>query len=206
MLAEMEQLQPVELRVLGSLLEKDMATPEYYPMTLNAVVNACNQKSSREPIVQYDEDTVLQAIASLRAKGLISTLSGAGHRVEKYGHRISDKLNLGRRELALLCVLMLRGPQTEGELRSRTERLHRFVDLEEVEACLRTLADLDPEPLVTSLPRGRWAHLLGGVPQSTPENVEAAAPRHPLEDRVTALENELELLKQQFADFRKQFE
>jgi len=143
-----EALQPTEVRVLGALVEKEITTPEYYPLTLNALVNACNQKSSREPVVNYGEDTVSQALTLLRNKGLSLRITGAGHRVEKYGHTLGEKLNLGRREVALLCVLMLRGPQTVGELRGRTERMHNFEDLEEVERCLEALAARDPDPLV----------------------------------------------------------
>ena len=138
----MEALHPTEVRVLGALVEKEITTPEYYPLTLNALVNACNQKSSREPVVNYGEDTVSQALTLLRNKGLGLRITGAGHRVEKYGHTLGEKLNLGRREMALLCVLMLRGPQTVGELRGRTERMHDFEDLEEVERCLEALATM----------------------------------------------------------------
>jgi len=109
---EMETLSPTEVRVLGALLEKDMTTPEYYPLTLLSLQAACNQKSNRDPVVNYDEDTVSRAIELARDKGLIVRVTGAGHRVDKFGHRLGEKLNLGRRELALLCVLMLRGPQT----------------------------------------------------------------------------------------------
>jgi uncharacterized protein YceH (UPF0502 family) len=204
----MEPLHAVEVRVLGSLVEKDITTPEYYPLTLNALVNACNQKSSREPVVHYDEDTVLQALALLRNRGLAVKISGAGHRVEKYGHLLGEKLNLGRREIALLCVLMLRGPQTVGELRSRTERMHDFADMEEVERCLESMAERQPDALVTQMPRGRWAHLLGGTPQIAPDaSAEPEAAAHPaLEQRVAQLEQEVELLKQQLESFRKQFE
>src|SRR5271170_1203070 len=160
MLTEVETLHPVEVRVLGALLEKDMATPEYYPLTLNSLQNACNQKSSREPVVHYDEETVAQALELLKNKGLAIRISGAGHRVEKFGHRLGEKMNLGRRELALLCVLMLRGPQTVGELRGRTERMHDFNDMEEVERVLETLEK--PE-LVARASRGRWVQLLGGA-------------------------------------------
>src|SRR5712691_11490008 len=147
----MEPLHSIEVRVLGALLEKDLTTPEYYPLTLNALQNACNQKSSREPVVNYDETTVVQGLDLLRQKQLVLKVSGAGHRVEKYSHRLGETLNLGRRELALLCVLMLRGPQTVGELRGRTERMHDFEDLEEVERCLEVLAARDPDPLVTPM-------------------------------------------------------
>jgi uncharacterized protein len=202
-----EALHPVEVRVLGSLLEKDITTPEYYPLTLNALVNACNQKSSRDPVVQYDEDTVHQALAVLQHKGLVTRVTGAGHRVEKYGHRLGETLNLGRREQALLCVLMLRGPQTVGELRSRTDRMHDFADMEEVEHVLEIMATRESEPLVTRMPRGRWGHLLSGTPESVPEAEAAAAPGSAgLAERVATLEREMEQLKQQLEAFRKQFE
>ena len=160
---KVEPLHPIEVRVLGSLLEKDLTTPEYYPLTLNALQNACNQKSSREPIVNYDETTVAQGLELLRQKQLVLKVSGAGHRVEKYAHRLGETLNLGRRELALLCVLMLRGPQTVGELRGRTERMHPFEDMEEVERVLEALAAREPDPLVAPASRGRWRHLWSGA-------------------------------------------
>src|SRR5262249_13955596 len=158
-----EILQPAEVRVLGALLEKDITTPEYYPLTLNALQNACNQKSSRDPVVNYSEDTILQALELLQHKGLALRISGAGHRVEKWAHRLGETLNLGRRELALLCVLMLRGPQTVGELRGRTERMHEFADMEEVERVLETLSVLEPQALVSRAARGRWVHLMSGA-------------------------------------------
>ena len=137
-----------EVRALGSLLEKEVTTPEYYPLSLNALLNACNQKSNRDPVVHFDEDTIERVVYTLRDKGLLLNITGAGSRVPKYGHRLSEKLNLGRRELAILCELMVRGPQTLGELRMRAERMHPFDDLAEVEAVL----DRMPE-LVTKLPR-----------------------------------------------------
>lgn len=204
-LSEVETLHQSEVRVLGALLEKDMTTPEYYPLTLNSLQAACNQKSSREPVVNYDEDTVIQAIELLKNRGLVVRVSGAGHRVDKFGHRLGEKLNLGRRELALISVLMLRGPQTVGELRGRTERMHDFADLEEVERCLESLAARDPDPLVARAPRGRWAQLFGGPPESVDE-----APRteeHPvMQERIETLEREVADLKQQFEDFRRQFQ
>src|ERR1700682_5073256 len=154
-------LHPIEARVLGSLLEKEITTPEYYPLSVNALVAACNQKSNRDPVVQFDEATVEQALQSLRDKGLLLTISGAGSRVPKYGHRISERLNLGRRELAILCELMLRGHQTLGDLRNRADRMLKFGDLSEVESVI----DRMPE-LITKLPRrpgekeARYAHLL----------------------------------------------
>src|SRR5579864_7515701 len=134
------QLDHTEVRVLGALLEKEIATPEYYPMSLNALVNACNQKSNRDPVVTYDEDTVETALTGLRAKGLAVRISGPEVRVPKHAHRLSEVLNLGRRESAVLCVLLLRGAQTVGELRGRTERMHDFTDMEEVERVLEALS------------------------------------------------------------------
>jgi hypothetical protein len=207
------ELHPVEARVLGSLMEKEITTPEYYPLSLNALVNACNQKSNRDPVVAYDEDTVVQAIDLLRNKGLTSTITGAGSRVPKYAHRFSEKLNLGRREIAILCELMLRGPQTVGELRTRTERLHRFNDLSEVESLLDRMTEF-----VVRLPRrtgekeSRYGHLFSGpVDNSEPEaEVAAHAGRSDrigaLEAEVGQLRSEIEELKRQFADFRRQFE
>ena len=208
-------LHPIEVRVLGSLLEKETTTPEYYPMSLNALVNACNQKSNRDPVVSYDDETVEEALRSLREKGLLLTATGAGSRVPKYGHRISEKLNLGRRELAIMCELMVRGPQTLGELRNRAERMHAFDDIAEVESVVERLPEL-----ITKLPRRpgekevRYAHLLSGAPVVTDEAAQGAdAPVAPRTDRIAALENEvaqlrseLEDLKLQFAGFRRQFE
>ena len=201
----MDQLHPVEVRVLGALLEKDLTTPEYYPLTVNALVNACNQKSSRDPVVQYDESTVEQALELLRNKHLAMRVSGSGHRVEKYGHRLGETVNLGRRETALLCVLMLRGPQTVGELRGRTERMHEFTDMEEVESVLDSLARREPAPLVMRMPRGRWAHLLGGEPEATPESEsEPLHARGPIEERVRTLELEVAELKQKLEDLLRE--
>jgi hypothetical protein len=207
-----EPLHPAEIRVLGALLEKEITTPEYYPLTLNALVNACNQKSSRDPVVNYSEEVVEQALALLRHKGLAVRISGAGHRVEKYAHSLGERLNLGRRESAVLCVLMLRGPQTAGELRGRTERMHEFAEIADVEHCLESLAQRTPEPLVAPMARGRWCHLLGGVPDLTQQTSHEAAertgpgPQEELEERVTALEREVAELKQTLESFRRQFE
>jgi len=202
--SKVELLHPVEVRVLGSLLEKDLTTPEYYPLTLNALQNACNQKSSREPIVNYDETTVAQGLDLLRQKHLVLKVSGAGHRVEKYAHRLGETLNLGRRELALLCVLMLRGPQTVGELRGRTERMHPFAELDEVEHVLQSLAAREPDPLAAPATRGRWRHLWSSA--EADDEPESAAPRQSLEGRVAALARELDDLKRQMESFRRQFE
>jgi len=210
-------LDAEEVRVLGSLLEKEITTPEYYPLSSNALLNACNQKSNRDPVVHFDDDTVERVLYTLRDKGLLLNITGAGSRVPKYGHRLSEKLNLGRRELALLCELMLRGPQTLGELRTRAERMHSFDDLAEVESVL----EHHMTKLVTKLPRrpgekeARYAHLLAGAPEAAAPSAEAptdsVAPARA--DRISALEaevaqlrRELDDLKQQFAGFQKQFE
>jgi uncharacterized protein YceH (UPF0502 family) len=198
-----EALHPIEVRVLGSLLEKDLATPEYYPLTLNAIENASNQKSSREPVMSLDEATVSHALDTLRHKGLVTKVSGAGHRVEKYGHRLGESLNLGRRELAILCVLMLRGAQTVGELRGRTERMHEFSDMDEVEHVLNTLAERE-SALVAPAARGRWVHTWHEPTETAAAEAAVALPG--LAQRVEALERELAELKQQFESLRRQFE
>jgi hypothetical protein len=196
MVTSVETLHPVEIRVLGALIEKDITTPEYYPLTVNSLQNACNQKSSRDPVVQFDEQTVEQALETLKNKHLVIRISGAGHRVEKFGHRLGETLNLGRREMALLCVLMLRGPQTVGELRGRTERMHEFNDLGEVERVMETL---EKSELVARASRGRWVQLLGGAVE-VEDNQSVAVARTPLEERVAALEHDLERLKQQLEE------
>ncbi len=215
------QLHPIEVRVLGSLLEKEITTPEYYPLSLNALVNACNQKSNRDPVVNFDEATVEQALHTLRDKGLLLSITGASSRVQKYAHRISEKLNLGRPELAILCELMLRGPQTTGELRNRADRMHTFDDTDQVQSVIERLPEL-----IVKLERrpgekeSRYAHLLSGPPlvsQSVSQSVSHSEPDQPAQparpDRITALENEVSQLrneladlKQQFAVFQKQFE
>src|SRR5436305_12710503 len=167
-------LDAAEIRVLGALMEKEIATPEYYPLSLNALVNACNQKSNREPVVAYDEDTVEVALEALRHKGLSLRVTGRDSRVPKHEQRFTERFNLGRREAAIMCVLMLRGPQTPGELRGRTDRLYTFDDLEAVESTLHKLVEIG---FVKQLPRQagykeqRWAHLLAGDVE-----VEAAPP------------------------------
>jgi uncharacterized protein len=205
------ELDAAEARVLGSLLEKEIATPEYYPLSLNALVNACNQKSNRDPVVSYDDDTVEVALEGLRTKGLAVRITGRDARVPKHGQRFTEKFNLGRREAAILCVLLLRGPQTVGELRGRTERLFTFDDLEAVESTLR---HLDEAGFVKLLPRqpgfkeARWGHLLCGEIDVTEEAPsESAAPaRSGLAERVAQLEAALADLRAQFDDFRRRFE
>ena len=211
-------LTAVEVRVLGALVEKEMATPEYYPLTLNALLNACNQKSNRDPAVSYDEDTVAEAIDSLREKRLAAVITGAGMRVPKYRELLSESLNLGRRELAILCELMLRGPQTVGELRDRAGRLHPFADLDEVESILRRLMEWQPDPLAVRLARQpgtkeqRNAHLLSGEPAAAasaeaPPEVPARGERlAALEAEVRELRNEVRALGERLDKFRAQFE
>ena len=211
-------LTAVEVRVLGALVEKEMATPEYYPLTLNALVNACNQKSNRDPAVSYDEDTVAEAIDSLREKKLAAVITGAGMRVPKYRELLSESLNLGRRELAILCELMLRGPQTVGELRDRAGRLHPFADLDEVESILRRLMEWQPDPLAVRLARQpgtkeqRNAHLLSGEPaavasaEAPPEAPARGERLAALEAEVRELRNEVRALGERLDKFRAQFE
>jgi uncharacterized protein len=210
-LEEMElYLEPAEVRVIGALIEKEITTPEYYPLSLNALVNACNQKSNRDPVVAYNDVLVDGVLESLRHKGLLTVATGAGSRVPKYGHRFTDRLNLGRREIAILCELMNRGPQTSGELRGRTERMHRFDDVAEIESVLERMPEL-----VVKLPRrpgekeGRYAHLLSGPP-SMEVSDEALPVRQDrvavLEAEVTQLRQELDSLKAEFTEFRKLLE
>jgi uncharacterized protein len=201
------QLDAVEARVLGALMEKEVATPEYYPLSLNALVNACNQKSNREPVVSYDDDTVEVALESLRAKGLALRSTGRDSRVPKHGQRFTETFNLGRREAAIVCVLLLRGPQTPGELRGRTERLYTFDGLEAVEDTLRRLAEIG---FVKQLPRQagykeqRWAHLMSGDVEVA--DVPAATAPTPAGDRLARVEMELAQLRQEFDDFKRRFE
>lgn len=217
-------LNAVEVRVIGSLIEKQITTPEYYPLTLNALVNACNQISNRDPVVAYDEKTVARALDSLREKQLAWMVTGAGSRVPKYEHRLTEALRLAEQELAALCVLMLRGPQTVGEIKGRTARMCEFKELEEVELTLQSLASAEPRPLVTKLPRqagmkeSRYAHLLSGevrieeapvAPRLEAATMEVRAENEriaQLENRVETLGQELAELKQQFLDFKRQFE
>ncbi len=203
------QLDAAETRVLGALLEKEITTPDYYPLSTNALVNACNQKSNREPVVSYDDDTVEEALSNLRAKGFAMRVTGDG-RVPKHEQRFTEKFNLGRREAALLCVLMLRGPQTVGELRGRSERLYTFDDLESVEATLERLAGME---YVKKLPRRagfkeqRWAHLLAGDVEELGEPALPVAEHGVTDrDRIARLEADLAALKQEFEEFRQKFQ
>ena len=204
----MEPLDSVEARVLGALIEKEATTPEYYPLSLNALVNACNQKSNRFPVVDYDEETVRDAIEGLRAKRLAMVIIGNG-RVTKYSQSISEHLNLGRRELAALCVLLLRGPQTLGEMKDRSERIFSFGDLEEAERTLDKLAEWPAGPLAKKLPRqpgqkeARYAHLLSGEPavEAGQSDVAPATPT-----RVQQLETELQELRAEVTNLKRRLD
>ncbi len=213
-----------EARVLGALIEKDITTPEYYPLSLNALVNACNQKSNRDPVMQLDENTVRDALAGLQEHRLSGPAGGADSRVAKYEHRTQEVFNFTRAEVAVLCVLLLRGPQTPGELRGRTERMHHFETLDDVQSALQKLMQRQP-PLAKVLPRqpgtkeSRYAHLLSGD-VSTPEPATSAPiagspgthgaidPERitSLEEEVINLKREVSDLKDQLGRFRKQFE
>ena len=207
-------LTEIETRVLGALVEKQVTTPEYYPLTLNALTLACNQKNNRHPVSAYSENEVAQAVESLREKNLAYVYYGSTSRVPKYKHVMPEVLHLNAAETALMCVLMLRGPQTPGELRGNASRLHEFAGLDEVEQTLSGLITHEPDPLVARLPRQagqkevRFGHLLSG---DVPVDVPAPAPverasRQSLEQKVDALAAEVEKLRLQFEEFKKQFE
>jgi uncharacterized protein len=204
-------LNDVEVRVLGALMEKEATTPEYYPLSLHALCAACNQKSSREPVMSLDEPAVLAAVDSLKARGMALGISGSEHRVHKYAHRLGEVFNFDRREQAVMCILMLRGPQTVGELRGRTERIHTFDSLPDLEATLARLGERTP-PLVTRLARRpgekepRFTHLLSGEAERPAPPAAVSEPAAPLAERVERLEAELAELQRQFEEFRKSFE
>lgn len=206
-------LNSAEARVLGALVEKQITTPDYYPLTLNALVNACNQTSSRDPVVTYDDSTVLRALDGLRDQKLASISSGAESRVPKYRHKLTERFEFSNAEVATLCILILRGPQTAGEIRNRSGRLHEFTSITEVEETLDALAARQPQPLVTKLPRqlglkeSRFAHLLSGpiTPESLATPAPAAASTPPAGDRVVQLETEVSTLRQEIAELREQF-
>jgi uncharacterized protein len=205
------QLDAAEVRVLGALLEKEMATPEYYPLSLNALVNACNQKSNREPVVSYDESTVEQALEGLRSHGFGLRISGKDVRVPKHAQRFTEKFNLGRREQAIICMLLLRGPQTVGELRGRSERLYQFDDLEGVESTLNHLSEMGFVKKLARQPgsrESRFAHLLAGdVEEAVEVQPERTVERVPPDrERIEALEREVAELKRAFEEFRRRFE
>lgn len=214
-------LNEIEVRVLGALVEKDITTPDYYPLSLNALVNACNQKNNRDPVMNLEEGAVRDALNGLNDHGLAGEASGADSRVARYEHRLQETFNFSRGETAVLCVLLLRGPQTPGELRGRTERMHCFEDLDAVQSSLQKLRQREP-PLVAVLPKqpgtkeSRYAHLLAGEVETGAQELSrmvsspSSSADHELvsrlEEAVAALRNEVSELKQQLAEFRKQFE
>jgi uncharacterized protein YceH (UPF0502 family) len=226
-------LTDIETRVLGSLIEKDITTPDYYPLSLNALVNACNQKNNRDPIMALNEATVRQALTTLQEKRMAGPAGGADSRVPKYEHRLQEVFNFDRREIAVVCVLLLRGPQTPGELRGRTDRMYHFEALDDVVATLDRLAQREP-PLVCILARQpgtkeyRYMHLFSGEPleptvsratlerESNQPSPSSEAPAHSipppalrlarLEEEVAALRQQLSQVQEQLAAFRKQFE
>ena len=216
----------MEARVLGALLEKEITTPDYYPLSLNSLVNACNQKSSRDPVMNMDEDSVRDALRTLHLNCLARSVSATDSRVTKYEHRLQEAFNFDRREAALFCELLLRGPQTPGELRTRAERMHQFDDLSEAQSALQRLMNREP-PLVKVLARqpgtkeSRYMHLLSGdllpgnaepVSATAGREVPAALEREKMDgfsrlsSEMAELRRDMADLKQQFAAFRKQFE
>jgi len=199
-------LDVTELRVLGSLIEKSRATPDYYPMTVNAITLACNQKTSRKPVVNYDDETVMEALNTLKRRGLVSTATGGSSRAIKYKHNFAIAYPLIPSELAIMCLLMLRGPQTPGEINTNAGRLYEFDSIEEVQEFLEKLAGGDV-PFVLQLPKrpgqkeARYAHLLAGVPEVNDDDDDdqpAARSGSALEARLTKVEQELAELKEAF--------
>lgn len=211
-------LNEVEVRVLGALVEKQLTTPEYYPLTLNALTNACNQKNNRDPVVAFSEATVMQALESLRERNLAYVFYGSTSRVPKYKHMLPEVFHLDEREVALVCVLMLRGAQTVGELKERAGRLTEFSSLSEVEESLSSLSQKDSEPLVIKLPRqpgqkeARYMHLLAGDVSADYLTADASSENRTVEPRVSgagklaALEAEVESLKTEVAELRGRLE
>lgn len=208
-------LNEYELRTLGAMVEKHIATPEYYPMTLNALVNACNQKNHRDPVVSYDETIVSKALDGLRGKNLAYVFHGSEARAPKYGHLFPKAFDLSEAEIPLMCVLILRGPQTSGELRSRTQHLRSFGSLAEVETLLQGLS-LRDMPLVVKLPRqpgsreSRFAHLLGGPvemeqSEAPPHPAPSVLQRHSENDKIAKLEEEIASLRMELSDLKQQF-
>lgn len=216
-----ETLNETEARIVGSLVEKQLTTPEYYPLTLNALVAACNQKSNRDPVVSYDESTVTSVLERLRDRNIVYVYYGSTSRVPKYKHMLPSIYELEPAEVAVMCVMMLRGPQTLGELRTRTERLFNFTGLGEIQETLDGLARRD-DPLVVRLPvqpgqkEARFAHLLSGeidvealaaanATRSSRGGVDSERVEK-LEEEVAALRSEIDEIKATFEEFRKQFE
>lgn len=211
-MTELPVVSDVEARVLGALIEKDITTPDYYPLSLNALVNACNQKNNRDPVMSLDENGVRDALHSLQEKRLAGPAGGADSRVTKYEHRIQEVFNFTRAETAVMDVLLLRGPQTPGELRGRTERMYRFEELSDLQSTLQKMMQHEP-PLVKILPRqpgtkeSRYAHLLSGDVEGYVAPPESTSPQSTQDDeRVTRLETELAELRREVADLRQQME
>ena len=210
----MNPLTDVEVRILGALLEKEVTTPEYYPLSLNALLAACNQTTNREPVMRLGEEAVMPAIVALRRGGLLRQIQPVGSRVTKFEHLLAEELKLGQRELAVLGVLLLRGPQTPGELHARTARLAPMADLADLEGVLESLIAREPEPLVARLSRRpgqkevRYAHLLGGEPAQADAPEMADEPALPTrradveDDRIAALERTVEALRAEVAALR----
>lgn len=216
---ELPLLDAIEARVLGALIEKEITTPDYYPLSLNALVAACNQLSNREPVMSLAEPDVNRALDKLREKRLAVVITGGDSRVFKFAHKAREVFELNSAQLALICVLLLRGPQTVGELRGRTGRMHEFADLPDVQSALGSLATRDdPQPeLVAVLPRqpgtkeSRYTHLLSGIPAAgaAPTAAEPAEFTVPLSSdtaRLAQLEADNTDLKRQLADLRREFE
>ena len=210
----MDQLTDVETRILGALIEKEMTTPDNYPLSLNALTNACNQISNREPVTSYDEGTVAGAVESMRRRSLVRAVQQSGSRVTKYRHLADETLGLTSQQAAVMCVLTLRGPQTLGELKTRGTRLANFESLDDVETAMNQLLARESPALVTRLERrpgqkeARFAHLLAGEPVDT-GGTDAPAERTSGaggSDRLAALEQALTELRQEVADLRSQLE
>jgi uncharacterized protein YceH (UPF0502 family) len=209
-------LNPIEIRVLGSLIEKQITTPEYYPLTVNALIAACNQKNNRNPVTSFNEGDIEDALYTLRDKNLAYVFHGSTSRVPKYKHVVPEVMHLSPPEVAAMCVLMLSGPQTVGEIRTRGSRMYEFSGLEEVEETLRGLAAREDEPLALKLPRqsgqkdARFVHLLSGAPDIEAMSESAPAERTPRRtgdsDRVSTLQQQVEALTQQVAGLTEQFE
>jgi len=220
MLTEPVKLTPAEARVLGALIEKGTTTPDYYPLSLNALVNACNQKNNRDPVMSLTEDAVRDALSSLQERRMAGPAGGADSRVTKYEHRLQEVFNFDRRETAIVCVLLLRGAQTPGELRGRGERMYRFETLEDVQSTLQKLIDRQLVRVLARQPgtkESRYMHLFSGdVPDEAPQSIlptrTSAVSSDYLEARVAALESEIRSLKDQISslqnelsDFKRQF-
>ena len=208
----MELLADTDVRVLGSLIEKELTTPDNYPLSLNALVNACNQSSNRDPIVQYDEVTVKAAVDRLRKYSLVRSMQRSGERVMKYMHLLGEAMEIDRAQLAILDVLMLRGPRTLGEIRSQASRMYEFQSLEDAEATLDGLATRSPEPLVAKLPRqpgqkeARYAQLLSGEPAaaSAPEQDAETSEVSRKTDRLSELERAVDALRGEVSELRSE--